>query len=67
MLDVVALRESLGLAQWDLAGHSWGGGIALLAGLFRCARCGHQLNVFSIFLNTDIIPAAGRCRGDAPW
>jgi proline iminopeptidase len=31
VLDVVALREALGIARWDLAGHSWGGGIALLA------------------------------------
>lgn len=30
-LDVIALREALGIAQWDLAAHSWGGGIALLA------------------------------------
>jgi len=29
-LDVRALREALGLAQWDVLGHSWGGGIALL-------------------------------------
>lgn len=31
VLDVVGLREALGIARWDLAGHSWGGGIALLA------------------------------------
>ena len=31
VLDVIALREALGIAEWDLAGHSWGGGIALLA------------------------------------
>ncbi len=31
VLDVVALREALGIARWDLVGHSWGGGIALLA------------------------------------
>lgn len=30
-LDVGALREALGIAQWDIAAHSWGGGIALLA------------------------------------
>lgn len=29
--DAVALREALGIARWDLLGHSWGGGIALLA------------------------------------
>lgn len=31
VLDIPALREALGIERWDLAGHSWGGGIALLA------------------------------------
>jgi proline iminopeptidase len=29
--DLVALRTALGHNQWDVLGHSWGGGIALLA------------------------------------
>lgn len=29
--DVVALREALGISRWDLFGHSWGGGISMLA------------------------------------
>ncbi|HWJ21391.1 MAG TPA: alpha/beta fold hydrolase [Gemmatimonadaceae bacterium] len=29
--DVGALREALGIARWDVLGHSWGGGIAMLA------------------------------------
>lgn len=29
-LDLPALREALGIPQWDVAAHSWGGGIALL-------------------------------------
>jgi proline iminopeptidase len=29
--DVVAIREALGIARWDVFGHSWGGGIAMLA------------------------------------
>lgn len=29
--DVAALRFALGFRQWDLLGHSWGGGIAMLA------------------------------------
>ncbi|MEP6493280.1 MAG: alpha/beta hydrolase [bacterium] len=29
--DVGALRRALGIRQWDLLGHSWGGGIAMLA------------------------------------
>lgn len=30
-LDVPALRTALGIERWDIAAHSWGGGIALLA------------------------------------
>jgi proline iminopeptidase len=29
--DLPALREALGLPRWDLLGHSWGGGVAMLA------------------------------------
>lgn len=29
--DVAALRRALGIRKWDLLGHSWGGGIAMLA------------------------------------
>jgi pimeloyl-ACP methyl ester carboxylesterase len=29
--DVCAIREALGFARWDVLGHSWGGGIAMLA------------------------------------
>lgn len=29
--DVGALRRALGIRQWDVLGHSWGGGISLLA------------------------------------
>jgi pimeloyl-ACP methyl ester carboxylesterase len=29
--DVGALRRALGIRQWDVVGHSWGGGIAMLA------------------------------------
>ena len=29
--DVGALRRALGVRRWDVLGHSWGGGIALLA------------------------------------
>ncbi len=29
--DIPALRSALGIAQWDMLGHSWGGGIAMLA------------------------------------
>ena len=29
--DIAALRTALGIERWDLAGHSWGGGLALLS------------------------------------
>jgi len=29
--DVPAIREALGVARWNVLGHSWGGGIAMLA------------------------------------
>jgi pimeloyl-ACP methyl ester carboxylesterase len=29
--DIPTLREALGIARWDVLGHSWGGGIAMLA------------------------------------
>jgi proline iminopeptidase len=29
--DLVALRHALGIAQWDIAAHSWGGVLSLLA------------------------------------
>jgi proline iminopeptidase len=29
--DAVAIREALGIARWDMLGHSWGGGISMLA------------------------------------
>jgi pimeloyl-ACP methyl ester carboxylesterase len=29
--DVSALRRALGIRQWDVFGHSWGGGISMLA------------------------------------
>ncbi len=31
VLDIPALRAALGIPRWDLAGHSWGGALALLA------------------------------------
>ena len=36
--DVPALREALGIAQWDILGHSWGGGIAMLAAALDTAQ-----------------------------
>ncbi len=36
-LDLPALRAALGLPEWDLLGHSWGGGIAMLAAAHEAA------------------------------
>lgn len=29
--DLPAIRDAMGIARWDMLGHSWGGGIAMLA------------------------------------
>jgi proline iminopeptidase len=29
--DLPAIRDAIGIAQWDVLGHSWGGGLAMLA------------------------------------
>jgi len=29
--DLPAIRQAIGFAQWDVLGHSWGGGLAMLA------------------------------------
>lgn len=34
--DVVALRRALGITAWDVLGHSWGGGIAMLSAAEEC-------------------------------
>ena len=42
--DVVALREALGIPAWDVLGHSWGGGIAMLACAEEQARGRHGVH-----------------------
>lgn len=36
--DIPALRAALGIRQWDMLGHSWGGGIAMLAASAEAAQ-----------------------------
>ena len=38
--DIPALREALGIAQWDVLGHSWGGGLAALGAARDAERDG---------------------------
>ena len=40
--DIPALRRALGIRRWDVLGHSWGGGIAMLA-VTRDAAGTHRL------------------------
>ncbi len=40
--DIGALRRALGIRRWDVLGHSWGGGIALL-GVARDAAASRRL------------------------
>lgn len=46
--DVAALREALGFRKWDLRGHSWGGGIAMLAAERDRAGVGRLVLVNSV-------------------
>lgn len=39
--DVVAIRQALGIPQWDVLGHSWGGGIAMLSTAEACRTHTH--------------------------
>lgn len=41
--DVPALREALDIAQWDVLGHSWGGGIAMLSTAMDVAQNPHAV------------------------
>jgi proline iminopeptidase len=54
--DVAALRRSLGIRRWDLLGHSWGGGIALLAAALDEAGTRRIVTVDAVGPTSDWIP-----------
>ncbi|MCO4099113.1 alpha/beta fold hydrolase [Gemmatimonas sp.] len=72
--DVPALREAMGIAQWDVLGHSWGGGIAMLSTALDVARDPHAVRrlvlVNAVGVSGEWLPplhdaALARLTGDA--
>lgn len=60
--DVGALREALGLSRWDVLGHSWGGGVAMLAAERDRAAVRRLVLVDAVGVTSawipDLVPAA---------
>ncbi|MBY0490415.1 MAG: alpha/beta hydrolase [Gemmatimonadaceae bacterium] len=54
--DVVALREALHLEQWALLGHSWGGGIAMLAAALDAAHVERLVLVNAVGITSAWLP-----------
>ena len=64
-----ALRRALGIRQWDVLGHSWGGGIALLGTATDQSGTRRLVTVDSVGATADWIPtlrrnALARLRGE---
>jgi len=55
--DVGALRRALGIRQWDVLGHSWGGGIAMLAGALDPAGTRRLVTVDAVGPTSNWMPA----------
>jgi proline iminopeptidase len=58
--DLGALRRALGIRQWDVLGHSWGGGIALLGVAADLAGTRRLVTVDSVGPTSDWIPILRR-------
>lgn len=58
--DVGALRRAIGIAQWDLLGHSWGGGIAMLAAAADTAGTRRLVTVDSVGPTSHWMPELRR-------
>jgi pimeloyl-ACP methyl ester carboxylesterase len=58
--DLGALRRALGIPKWDVLGHSWGGGIALLGTAADPAGTGRLVTVDSVGPTSDWIPILRR-------
>src|SRR4051812_2327024 len=68
--DLGALRRALGIRQWDVLGHSWGGGIALLGVARDIAGTRRVVTVDAVGPTSEWIPllrrnALARLRGEA--
>ena len=55
--DVGALRQALGISRWDVLGHSWGGGIALLGVERDAAGTRAVVAVCPVGVTSDWMPA----------
>ena len=55
--DVGALRRALGIRRWDILGHSWGGGIALLGAARDQAGTRRLITVDAVGPTSDWMPA----------
>jgi len=58
--DVGALRRALGIARWDLLGHSWGGGIAMLAAAADTTGTRRLVTVDAVGPTNDWMPELRR-------
>jgi proline iminopeptidase len=54
--DVGALRRALGIRRWDVLGHSWGGGISMLAASEDPAGVRRLVLVDSVWPTSDWMP-----------
>jgi proline iminopeptidase len=54
--DLGALRRSLGVRRWDVLGHSWGGGIAMLAAANDGAGVRRMVLVDPVWPTSDWMP-----------
>ncbi|MGE5730644.1 MAG: alpha/beta fold hydrolase [Gemmatimonas sp.] len=54
--DVGALRRALGIRRWDVLGHSWGGGIAMLAAAADAAGVRRLVLVDAVGPTSDWMP-----------
>ncbi|MBI1809145.1 MAG: alpha/beta hydrolase [Gemmatimonadetes bacterium] len=60
--DIPALREALGVSRWDMIGHSWGGGIAMLAAARDLSGVRRLVLVNAVGVTSDWVDAL---HGDA--
>jgi proline iminopeptidase len=58
--DVGALRRALGIRRWDVLGHSWGGGIAMLAVAGDAAAVRRMVLVDPVGATSDWMPILRR-------
>jgi len=54
--DIGALRRALGVRRWDLLGHSWGGGISMLAAAEDPAGVRRLVLVDAVWPTSDWMP-----------